>query len=258
VKLKDYIDYKEKYLRKLFNEELDCFIGIPSKGRSFRVKEQEKLMGVKPTWFVPKEDFESYRNAGANSVEISPIGLSNSRNFILDYAFKNNQTCLMVDDDIIGYQKINNDKTLQDISFNDIVVLLKREINIFKLAGVNEKTNLFYYDPTRPISKKVPIICTLLVKPSAPRFDNNLKVAEDYDFTLQHLSKYGAVIRLNGFRNIHHGTQMDNKKLTFKSTISGGVNYSLDIQKDSFNYIMKKWKNRVMESKSTPYQIRIK
>jgi len=239
----------------LFNEELGVFVGIASKGRSFRVEEQEKICG-KATWFVPFEEVNEYKEAGAGNVIESPPGLSASRNAVLEEAFKNNQNCIMLDDDIKGYKRVKDDKSLEDISFKEVIVHLKREINIFKFAGVSEDSNLFYFDPNRPISKKSLIACTYLVKPSTPRFDTNLAVSEDMDFTLQHISKYGASIRLNYLRNYHYGTMMDNKKLTFKRTIEGGIEYSIDVQKHSFDYLMKKWKGKVRSSK-TPFQVRI-
>ena len=50
---------------------------------------------------------------------------------------------------------------------------------------------------------------------------------------------------------------MDNKKLTFKKTMEGGIDYDIEKVKASYYYLKKKWGNLVRESK-TPYQVMFK
>lgn len=254
MKLKGFIDYKEKYLKKLFNEELGVYIGIPSKSRAFRVKQQEELMGLKPTWFVPEDEVKQYEDEGAIVIPCK-VGLSVQRNTILEESFKNNQTCLMLDDDLIEFSFIYDDKTSNTISFNEAVNILKREINIFKLAGNSSGTNLFWYDPNRPKSIKSPVAGMILVKPSTPRYDEELILNEDTDFCLQHKVKYGGLIKVNYVINKFHGTDINYEKNTFKKTIEGGLKYKLEDLEKSFNYLQNKWGDLVKPSKSNKYDI---
>ena len=185
----------------MFNEELGVFIGIPSKSRPFRVKEQEKLMGCKPTWFVPREEVKQYEDEGAITFPCDEIGLPQQRNYALEEAFKNNQTAVLLDDDLIGFNFIYHDKTLKPLTFVETVQAMKREVNIFKLAGNSSGTNLFWYDPKRPTSKKSPVGGIFLIKPSEPRYDPALRYNEDMDFSIQHYVKYGGLIKINYIQN---------------------------------------------------------
>jgi len=248
-----------KFLKKLYNEELGVFIGIPSKSRPFRVKEQEKLMGCKPTWFVPKEEVKQYEDEGAIVIPCE-TGLSVQRNMILEESFKNNQTCLMLDDDLKGFKEIiskNPTPITKDVSLNYVVEELKNNINIFKIAGNSSVSNLFWYNPGSRISIKGLLVALFLVKPSTPRFDVNLNISEDTDFSIQHYVKYGGVVKLNYLRNYFNMVKIDRDNMKFKKPIEGGIDWNKDDFPNSYNYLMKKWSGVLRPSK-TQYEVIIK
>ena len=238
----------------MFNEELGVFIGIPSKSRPFRVKEQEKLMGCKPTWFVPREEVKQYEDEGAITFPCDEIGLPQQRNYALEEAFKNNQTAVLLDDDLIGFNFIYHDKTLKPLTFVETVQAMKREVNIFKLAGNSSGTNLFWYDPKRPTSKKSPVGGIFLIKPSEPRYDPALRYNEDMDFSIQHYVKYGGLIKINYIQNKFFEATIDMETKKVKKPLEGGIDYNDDDFENAFNHLLNKWGNRIRRSK-TKYEV---
>ena len=238
----------------------DYITCIVSMGRAFRVKPMEEFV-ENPVWFVPKDELDDYL-AEYTKGGIVPCddGLSESRNTALEYCFKRNKICLMIDDDLEnGVHMINKNKTEKITVEETINELYTQLINSpMKLGGFTMMSNMFWFDPMNRMNTRTPLSTqTIMIKPSKPRFDTNLKMSEDFDFTLQHIVEYGGALRLNYMRMDCNHTMIDNKKLTFKKTMKGGVEYDLDGVKTAFYYLKKKWGNLVRESK-TPYQVMFK
>tara|TARA_R110000822_G_scaffold270617_1_gene393508 strand:- start:36 stop:560 length:525 start_codon:yes stop_codon:yes gene_type:complete len=114
-----------------------------------------------------------------------------SRNFALDHAFKNNNICIQLSDDI---KKVTLNKNFfekkiipLDEAINDIAKKFDK-INGVYLMGVPPTDNFFFANKL-VIENKFCIGDMLFVKPSELRFDSQLSLKEDYDFTLQHIQK---------------------------------------------------------------------
>jgi len=117
--------------------------------------------------------------------------LMDSRNFALDHAFKNNNICIQLSDDI---KKVTLNKNFfekkiipLDEAINDIAKKFDK-INGVYLMGVPPTDNFFFANKL-VIENKFCIGDMLFVKPSELRFDSQLTLKEDYDFTLQHIQK---------------------------------------------------------------------
>ena len=239
------------------NDDKPYITCIVSMGRAFRVKPMEELV-ENPVWFVPKDELNDYvEEYTVGSIQPCESGLSVQRNDALEYCFKRNKICLMLDDDINGFTRIINKKKTENISYTDTINELYTNLinSPMNMGGFSALSNLFWFDPLNRISLRTPIpTAVLMIKPSKPIFDINMEVSEDYDFALQHIVEYGGAMRINYIRVEVNQTRMDNKKLTIKKTMEGGIDYDIEKVKDSYYYLKKKWGNLVREGK-TPYQV---
>ena len=122
--------------------------------------------------------------------------LMKSRNFALDHAFKNKKICVQLSDDIKKVVVNKNFgepvKVKLDFAIKDIV----SKFNLVKgvnLLGIPPTDNYFFAN--KLVSTNTFCIGDMLfVKPNDLRFDEQLTLKEDYDYTLQHKER-GDVIR---------------------------------------------------------------
>lgn len=216
----------------------EIHLGIISAKRPDNVKKTIKFLGgLEHTWYVAKGDAESYKNAGAINV-IESGKLCESRNTILDDAFKDNKTCVELSDDLVSlkfaYSKIET-KNIDTIHPFIEYMLGHLDNSNLKLAGINPTANAFYFNPLMPIKTTHFIIGDFIViKPTTLRFDEEFKTKEDYDYTLQHIELYGGVIRCDELLcKFNHYTN------------KGGVVdiRTPQVEQESINRLKNKWGN---------------
>ena len=114
-----------------------------------------------------------------------------SRNFALEHAFKENKICVQLSDDIKKVKLNKNffkDKEVKlDEAIDDIINKFKK-IDGVCLMGVPPTDNYFFANKL-VAENKFCIGDMLFVKPNELRFDEQLTLKEDYDYTLQHIRK---------------------------------------------------------------------
>ena len=106
-------------------------------------------------------------------------------------------------------------------------------------------TNPFYAKNEIQLNAFV-IASMCLTKPSDERFDPNVRLKEDYDFTLQHIKNNGGVVRWHKYL------------LNFKHyTNSGGVvSYrNKSTESKSINYLIEKWGDAITLNKKRENEI---
>ena len=204
---------------------------VVSKGRPANVQAVHALLGTqagKEVWFVGEGEAErkSYEANGATTV-ISGGGLCMSRNAALAYARKQGKFCVQLSDDIHGFTFIHHESewngpggglneagytkppslsesnkiaaraTTRRLSALGAAQMLAAQM---KLAG--SKFGGLYVNSNPGTSQMCPPImyehfCIgdfFVVDPSSTcRFDEEMKLKEDYDFTCSHLKTYGKV-----------------------------------------------------------------
>tara|TARA_R100001443_G_C3356222_1_gene178001 strand:+ start:699 stop:1379 length:681 start_codon:yes stop_codon:yes gene_type:complete len=131
-----------------------------------------------------------YQNNGC--VNVYETGnLMQSRNFALEHAFKENKICVQLSDDIKKVKLNKNffkDKEVKlDEAIDDIINKFKK-IDGVCLMGVPPTDNYFFANKL-VAENKFCIGDMLFVKPNELRFDEQLTLKEDYDYTLQHIRK---------------------------------------------------------------------
>lgn len=185
----------------MFNKDLDTYIGVVSYKRPHNVKDLHKTLGTNQiTWYVRKEEEEIYKNEGATTKVVKYSTLGDKRNKILQDG-KEYDTIFM-DDDLERFRFAINTKEEYDVTFAQLVKEMKKKLNEIpnvKLCGVNSIAKPFFYNSKRPISLTNFCVGTisLVKKGSTILHDTQFKMKEDYDFTLQHIKKYGGIVRLN-------------------------------------------------------------
>jgi hypothetical protein len=178
-------------------------------------------------YIVGNGEGENYRQAGFRQV-IEGGSLIDSRNTALDLADKENKRCLQLSDDLGKIFLGENQVTLNELIKYAYDFSVRFDI---PLLGINPVFNKFYQRET--VTNGFVIGDFTLTKPNTGiRYDRNVRLKEDYDFTLQYLAKYKSAKRLNNV--ICEFKHYANK--------GGAVEYRTDdLEKQTVEYLEKKW-----------------
>jgi hypothetical protein len=186
---------------------------------------------------VKNGEKELYEKNGCKNV-FETGTLIKSRNAALEMAFSKNEICVQLSDDI---KKVYTNKNFEPKKEVDLDIVINEMINAFNkiqnvyLMGVPPTSNHFF--AKNKISKNTFCIGDMLfVKPNSLRFDNKLTLKEDYDYTLQHLEKYGNCFRYQKylFEFEHYKNQ------------GGAVNYRTEKEEQkNINILFKKWGDKI-------------
>jgi hypothetical protein len=178
-----------------------------------------------------------YQNNGCKNV-FETGTLIESRNAALKMAFDNNLICVQLSDDI---KKVTTNKNFEtkrevnlDLAINEMINVFNKVEGVY-LMGVPPTSNDFF--AKNKISKNTFCIGDMLfIKPNSLRFDNNLTLKEDYDYTLQHINKYGHCFRYQKylFEFQHYKNQ------------GGAVDYRTEKEEQkNINILFQKWGNKI-------------
>ena len=144
---------------------------------------------------VKKGEGKLYEENGCINVKETG-NLMDSRNFALEHAFQCNKICVQVSDDIkkVVVNKNFGEPIKVDLDFAiEDIVLKFNKVKGVKLLGIPPTDNPFFSNKILSVNTFC-IGDMLFIKPSDIRFDTQLTLKEDYDFTLQHKQR-GDVIR---------------------------------------------------------------
>ena len=181
-------------------------IAVISAGRPHNVGRMHDLLyptgGEEVLWFVGEGETDAYRQAGATVCDEGK--LVRSRNVALDVAFERGERCVQVSDDLRRLERVSwfrsSDKVEKEpTSLSWTLEEMEYELNDTgaKLAGTAPTNNAFFF-PGRVVDTDKFIVADLImVQPCRLRFDENFTLKEDYDYTAQHLEKFGKVARCN-------------------------------------------------------------
>lgn len=196
-------------------------IAIPSMGRAGKVTSVRVLgnAGDLAVIFCPESERAAYLEHHAQVVGVPDRikGITPTRNFILDYAQERGERWVVqTDDDAKHFTYFENDTKAPGIAVEDDRKLQIIE-NMFEMT-CDLGTNLFgfqvSYDPKfyreySPFSFTSVIVGNFMgIVEDGQRFDERLKLKEDYDFSLQSLYKHRRILRFNKYAWAveHHDT----------------------------------------------------
>lgn len=174
------------------------WIAVISHARTANVGPLSAIIGP-ATWYVGAGEEKAYENAGCESV-VAAGRIGRARNRALaDAENSGARYCVQVSDDLRALKRMVGKKA-QPTSLLWAVEAIAGEMKKAKanLGGVAPTANPWYYHAEKPVSTTGFIVGDLIVvTEGSPRFDTEFDCKEDYDYTLQHLKKYGAVARAN-------------------------------------------------------------
>ena len=194
------------------------------------------LVGTNEIVFFVKDqqDKEMYLKNGATKVIVSG-SLMDSRNASLKYCFNLNKICIQLSDDL---EKIMINDFTAKRTYNYVTVKQAIE-TIFKhflqskyyFAGFPPTNNPFFALKQYEYDKFI-VGDFIIIKPNKLTFDTNLRLKEDYDYTLQHIKELSGCIRYGAFLN------------SFKhySNKGGAVDYrTTNLEQETIKYLQQKW-----------------
>ena len=164
--------------------------------------------------------------------------ISRIRNWILDNLFYDNDCIMIIDDDcsFIGYYNNQTQfkfKNNELMDFCESSALLCKELG-YKHFGFNCVADKGAYREYTPFgfTQYIGSPFSGHLKNSTLRYDEDLSLKEDYDFTLQNIYKYGGCLRINyAHYNVKQAEQM-----------GGCATYrNLDEEKRQFKLLQDKW-----------------
>lgn len=228
----------------------ETHFAVISHNRTENIKKIEEITGLakKLVWYVGEGEKKAYREIAQGEV-IEGGKLVPSRNKALQIANAEGKYCLMMDDDLVECAMIAASGQVCKVKFETLAREMFRVLSTTPvyLAGVAPTPNPFFYNPVKPIGMKHFIgSWMMLIKQNELKFDEQLKTKEDYDYTLQHIKRYGGVARLNylipTFR--HFGNK-------------GGLHdiRNAEIEQDSIAKLRAKWGSSIQLNKKRPNEI---
>lgn len=234
------------------------FVSVISARRPEALKPMTELVGD-ATWYVDLESVPLYaeqlqKHDLGSRVEVGGP-LCHARNCALDTAFAS-QTgvfCLQLSDDLKRidepvFSKEKNKYVAQPLGFDQAVLRMYQGLLATgaRLAGVAPTSNPFYYRGKAINPKAFIVGDMILVKNTALRFDEEMRLKEDYDFSLKHLADYGIVAR------------RDDVLATFqhRSNAGGAVAYrTSDEEKRAIAQLKARWGTRIKDNPRRPDEI---
>lgn len=227
------------------------WLTVISTGRPHKVPRMTEQIGP-ATWYVKLDEGKAYIDSGAHSVWEINGGLCMARNAALEDAFEYGLPCVQVSDDLLGTFMAYYENGLarkRPIPFWEAVGHISAWAGAYsaRLAGIAPTDNPYFYDPRSEVSQDTFIVGDLIyVKPSSPRFDEEMILKEDYDFTLQHIRTYGTVARCNAVL----GT------FSHRSNSGGAVDYRTpERELDAIRYLKRKWGSWIKLNSKRPNEV---
>lgn len=175
----------------------DVYVCSVSAGRPEQVDAMHSLVGPL-TWFVPPHQQTEYLKGGAEHFgEGSDTNVVPARQRAMDAAFAQGLPCIQFDDDLKRVARVYDKKWRTDSGA--VSSMLGEFIGVvmnsdFKLGGIAPTTNLGFSSG----GVRTRVFCRShlwMVKPNELKLDENLKTKFDYDYSMQHIARYGGVCR---------------------------------------------------------------
>jgi hypothetical protein len=215
---------------------MEYIITCISHKRHENVKPFIQKVGTDEIVFFVKDEIDKklYLENGAKEVIVSG-SLMDSRNASLDYCFALNKICIQLSDDLenISENDFTGKRTGKFVLVTEVLenIIIDFIESKYYFAGFPPTANPFFALKVKDYNKFI-VGDFIIIKPNNLRFDTNLRLKEDYDYTLQHIKEMGGCIRYGKYLN------------SFKhySNKGGAVDYrSSSLEQETIKYLINKW-----------------
>lgn len=226
-------------------------IAVISSGRPGAPMKMHKFLnGLPPAWwYVGDGEADDYRNF--TDIVVEAGGLMDARNTALEDAFAKGESCLQLSDDLTRLQMISEAGQTVDCTLRHAIDIMQNALAMTsgaKMAGVAPTSNAFF--GKRAINDHG--FCVgdmILVAPTDLRFDTALRLKEDYDYTAQHLDRYGKVARVDWLL----------ATFTHRSNAGGAVAYRTpEVEQEAIAILKRKWPAAIRDNAKRPNEILFK
>lgn len=175
-------------------------IAIISSNRPHRVEAMHKALGKhRPFWYVGEGQVEDYQYVGADVVGVGTQ--PEARNQAMADAFENHELCLLLSDDLTAAPDWwSHDTGLRHRITLDraISLVINRTAGVDTvLRGISATDNSLFM-AKEEVSERCFIIGDfMLIGETDLRFDVDMPIYSDLDFSMKVLQRYGRVARYN-------------------------------------------------------------
>jgi hypothetical protein len=205
------------------------WLSVISARRPENVPQMSKLIGA-ATWYTDPESVSLYEAHGISVVPTS--GLAAARNLAIQEAEKHQAVCVQLDDDLRWLGFARNKKVVKSNNGHLVIQDLVKRLthSDFYLGGVSPTDNA-YFSQKRNSSNLFVVGSCCAIKPGSELwFDTQMRLKEDYDYTCQHIARYGGVCRcddlLASFR--HYSNSGGAVDIRSESTERQAIQHLLD------------------------------
>lgn len=229
----------------------DMLVAIISAGRPQNVPLMERhLQGVPHVWVVPEGQQDDYRYAGAQEVaQTFSTQDTHQRNYALDIA--GYRYCIQTDDDLKRLQFVMPGGKPSPISMSDAIEVLVEacKVNDAFYAGIAPTDNAYFTRQMFNLSGFIRSALTCYRPGSGLRYDHQFPLKGDYDLTLQHLSKYGRVARVDSLLG----------SFAYGQGSGGCVAYRTpELEQTVIERLMAKWPENITPNPKRPGEVRLR
>jgi hypothetical protein len=224
----------------------EAYVAVISSGRARNVPTMQALAGDVPLhWYVGDGEAGSYRYVGAEHVTEAGT-LCVARNRALNDAA--GQVCVQVSDDLRKLGWAVDKTTVEKIGLGEAVGHLRRALDETgaHLAGAAPTANPFFSAPRIHSTAFIVGDLIAVVAGCDLRFDEQLRLKEDYDYTAQHLRAHGQVARV------------DQLMATFqhRTNRGGAVDYRTgQLEDEAIQILQRKWPGCIRENPRRPHEV---
>jgi hypothetical protein len=176
-----------------------CF--IPTKGRvNTKTYKLFQDVGIEVFHFIEPQEIDVYDVPNKISILENNKGIGYVRNFMLNYARKNNYDWVLIcDDDVVSFG-IYNGKTIKKDASIWIEILKKAKQLPFELIGINYTQHAWHEKTKYSINKKFAEVCVLMnVSKIKWDYRTEFNLKEDRDFALQTIKNGNGILRFNHY-----------------------------------------------------------
>lgn len=176
-----------------------CF--IPTKGRlNTKTYKLFQDVGIEVKHFIEPQEIENYQVPNKVSILENDKGIGYVRNFMLNYARKNNYDWVLICDDDVTSFGIYNGKTIKQDASIWFTILEKAKKLPFELIGINYTQHAWHEKTSYSINKKFAEVCVLMnVSKINWNYRAEFNLKEDRDFALQTIKNGNGILRFNHF-----------------------------------------------------------
>lgn len=176
-----------------------CF--IPTKGRlNTKTYKLFEDVGIEVKHFIEPQEIENYQVPNKVSILENNKGIGYVRNFMLNYARKNNYDWVLICDDDVTSFGIYNGKTIKQDASIWFTILEKAKKLPFELIGINYTQHAWHEKTSYSINKKFAEVCVLMnVSKINWNYRAEFNLKEDRDFALQTIKNGNGILRFNHF-----------------------------------------------------------